>query len=88
MKVTFWDDGFGIWIIPYLMKDWVQQEPRHIAEKYRTSWSRINNCPAKIRAGEFCSWEIDNLQDFMENDRNSSYLLKELKQHLKDLQGD
>lgn len=57
--ITFYDDGYGVWMIPYPMKTWCQQHPRDIKQEFRYTWNRISHLPTgvKLSAGEFAMVE-------------------------------
>ena len=61
--ITVWEDGFGVWFIPYPMKP--DQHPRHIYDKYRWQWSRSKK-KCDLNYGEFRIMPLQEYKDLPE----------------------
>lgn len=85
--VTFYDDGHGVWMIPYPMKTWCQQHPNDIKPEFRYAWNRVNHIPecVKLRAGEFTMVEmtVDEFNDWYQN-MESVRLSEDLSRRIRD----
>ncbi len=85
--ITFYDDGHGVWMIPYPMKTWCQQYPWHIKPEFRHTWNRVNHLPTgvKLHAGEFTmvDMSVEEFNCWYEN-MESMRLSKDLKRRVQE----
>lgn len=83
--VTFYETGFGLFLIPYQMKHQYRQTPRDIGEEFRDKWIRVQYdlLNLNLHAGEWDEAQID-VEEYLEKCamKELEYRCEELKRQI------